>query len=74
MLLSKQEIKNALMQWNLAWDRHDLKEVMELFHEEVFFENWTGGKVSGKEGLIKAWGPWFENHGDFRFIEEETII
>ncbi|MCP3900413.1 MAG: nuclear transport factor 2 family protein, partial [Desulfobacteraceae bacterium] len=47
---------------------------MELFHEEVFFENWTGGKVSGKEGLIKAWGPWFENHGDFRFIEEETII
>ncbi len=74
MLLSKLEIKNALIQWNLAWDRHDFEKVMELFHEQAFFENWTGGKVSGKEALKKAWKPWFDNHGDFRFIEEETII
>lgn len=74
MLLSREEIKNVLIQWNLAWDRHDLEEVMELFHEQVLFENWTGQKVVGKEALKKAWGPWFENHGEFRFIEEETLI
>jgi hypothetical protein len=47
---------------------------MALFHEEVVFENWTGAKVRGKEALRKAWGPWFANHGNFRFTEEETFI
>jgi ketosteroid isomerase-like protein len=74
MLLSKEEIKNTLRQWNLAWDRHDLEAVMELFHEQVLFDNWTGGKAEGKEALKKAWGPWFKNHGDFKFTEEETFI
>jgi len=74
MTLSKRKMKNALKQWNLAWDNHDLEGVMKLFHEEVLFENWTGGKVKGKEALRKAWAPWFENHGGFRFTEEETFI
>ena len=47
---------------------------MELFHEDVLFENWTGGQAKGKENLRKAWAPWFENHGGFRFIGEETFI
>lgn len=74
MILSRREIKNALKQWNLAWDNHDLEGVMKLFHEEVLFENWTGGKAIGKEALWKAWEPWFANHGGFRFAEEETFI
>ena len=74
MPLSKREIKNALKQWNLAWDNHDLEGVMKLFHDEVFFENWTGGKAIGKEALRKAWAPWFANHGGFRFTEEDTFI
>jgi len=74
MSLSRKDIKDALKQWNLAWDNHDLEGVMELFHEEVLFENWTGGKARGKEALKKAWEPWFTNHGDFRFTEEETYI
>lgn len=61
-------------QWNHAWDKHDLNGVMELFDDEVQFENWTGGKVKGKEALRQAWAPWFENHGGFRFTEEETFI
>ena len=74
MPLSRDEIEKALKQWNLAWDNHDLEGVMALFHEDVVFDNWTGGKVKGKETLRKAWEPWFSNHGNFRFMEEETFI
>lgn len=73
-MLSKEEILQALAQWNLAWDKHDLDGVMQLFHDEVLFENWTGGRAKGRENLRKAWTPWFQNHGDFRFTEEETFI
>jgi ketosteroid isomerase-like protein len=74
MKLSKQQIKETLMGWNAAWDIHDLDGVMALFHKDVLFENWTGGKVKGKAALRKAWAPWFENHGGFRFTPEETFI
>ena len=74
MPFSRQEIEDALREWNLAWDKYDLDGVMQLFHDEIVFENWTGGKARGKEALRKAWAPWFANHGGFRFIEEETFI
>ena len=32
------------------------------------------GKARGKKALRKAWEPWFKDHGDFRFMEEETFI
>ena len=73
-MLTKEEIKKALKEWNLSWDSHDLEGVLKLMHDEVLFENWTGGKAIGKETLRKAWAPWFTNHGGFRFIEEETFI
>jgi len=74
MKLTRNEIETALKKWNLSWDNHDLDGVMDLFHEKVQFENWTGGRVRGKEALRKAWTTWFDNHGNFRFIEEETFI
>ena len=74
MKLSKEEIKNALSEWNAAWDAHDLDGVMTLFHDDVVFDNWTGGQARGKEALQKAWQPWFANHGGFRFIPEDTFI
>ena len=74
MSLSRDAIKKNLKRWNQAWDNHDLDGVMALFHEEVVFQNWTGASVRGKEALRKAWEPWFANHGDFRFLEEETFI
>ena len=73
-MLSKDEIKNRLSRWYRAWNHHDLDEVMTLFHEEILFENWTGGRAKGKGNLLRAWVSWFENHGDFRFSEEETFI
>jgi ketosteroid isomerase-like protein len=63
----------TMREWNRAWDRHDLDGVMELFHDEILFENWTGGKAVGKEALRKAWTPWFADHGNFRFQEEELF-
>jgi hypothetical protein len=32
------------------------------------------GERRWEEALGKAWGPWFANHGGFRFTEEETFI
>ena len=74
MGLGREQIKQALDQWNKAWDDHDFEGVMALFHDEILFENWTGAKVKGKDALRKAWTPWFRNHGGFRFIEEETFV
>ncbi|MBI5967069.1 MAG: nuclear transport factor 2 family protein [Deltaproteobacteria bacterium] len=73
-MLSREEIKKVLTRWNQAWNKHNLEGVMELFHEEIIFENWTGARVQGKQALYQAWKPWFENHGGFRFIREDTFI
>jgi ketosteroid isomerase-like protein len=73
-MLSRSEIETALRQWHRAWADHDLEGVMALFHEEVLFENWTGGRAAGRENLRRAWAEWFARHGGFRFIEEESFI
>ena len=74
MKLNRIQIEDALSKWNEAWDAHDLDGVMTLFHDDVVFDNWTGGQARGKEALYKAWQPWFANHGGFRFIPEDTFI
>ena len=71
---SRRKIEAALHQWHQAWADHNLDGVMELFHEDIFFENWTGGMAQGKEALRQAWASWFANHSGFRFTEEETFI
>jgi ketosteroid isomerase-like protein len=72
-MLYRKDIEDSLQKWYRAWSNHDFKEVMELFHDEIFFENWTGGKAIGKEALMKAWSEWFAKK-DFQFTEEETFI
>ncbi|CAB1077159.1 hypothetical protein JY97_03425 [Alkalispirochaeta odontotermitis] len=73
-MLSRSEIEKLLGDWNRAWDRHDLDGVMQLFHEDIIFENWTGARIKGKAKLSAAWVPWFKNHGGFKFIPEDTFI
>lgn len=73
-MLSRSDIRNLLKKWNQAWDRHDLDGVMQLFHEDVLFDNWTGASARGRDNLQKAWAAWFENHGGFRFTGEDTFI
>ena len=72
--LSRSEIKNLMSDWNQAWERYDLKGVMQLLHDDVLFENWTGAKARGRDNLEKAWAAWFANHGGFRFKGEDTFI
>ncbi|MCP3874954.1 MAG: nuclear transport factor 2 family protein [Desulfobacteraceae bacterium] len=74
MKLSRKEISAFLKEWNLAWANHDLDKVMTFSHDDVFFENWTGAYIKGTSALRNAWEPWFNNHGDFRFLDEETFI
>lgn len=73
-MLDREETIAALSRWNDAWNDHDLDRVMELLHDEVEFENWTGGRVAGKEALRKAWAPWFADHGGFRFTTEDLFV
>ena len=74
MNLKKKEIKVLLEQWNQAWENYDFDKVMALYHYDIYFENWNGAYIKGVEALKKAWKPWFDNHGNFKFMEEETFI
>jgi ketosteroid isomerase-like protein len=74
MDLSRKAFISVMNGWGEAWNRHDLQKVMELFHDDVMFENWTGALVKGKDKLRSAWEPWFQNHGGFRFLDEDLII
>ena len=47
---------------------------MALFHADVVFENWTGAIVRGKDALRQAWQPWFQDHGNFKFITEDVFV
>ena len=73
-MLTRNEISTAFAKWGAAWNEHDLDGVMDLFHDDIYFENWTGGWARGKENLRQAWTPWFANHGGFKFTDEETFI
>jgi carbonic anhydrase/acetyltransferase-like protein (isoleucine patch superfamily)/ketosteroid isomerase-like protein len=72
--LSRDQIRSILTKWNEAWNAHDLDQVLELFDDDIVFENWTGATIRGKDVLRKSWAPWFTNHGGFRFITEDIFI
>lgn len=74
MDLSKTDIILNFKDWLIAWNEHNLNEVMKLLHEDIVFENWTGDTVVGKKLLHKVWIPWFLNHGNFKFIEEDLFF
>ncbi len=74
MKLTRKEIEALWDDWNSAWDNHDLEGVMVFLHDDILFDNWTGGKAKGKEQLRNAWQDWFANHGNFKFIQEEILI
>jgi len=73
MNFSRQDLINALDKWNQSWDNYDLDGVMALFHEDIIFDNWTGGQARGKENLQKAWEPWFKNNRGFKFTGEDIF-
>ncbi len=74
MKLLRKEIKEAMAKNSVAWDNRDLEGVLELYHDDVYFENWTGGNAQGKESLRKAWTPWFTGGGDFKFNRDDLFV
>ena len=74
MQLTRDDIINSMTRWEQAWNDHDIDGVMALFHENVLFEHWYGTQVQGWEALRRAWAPWFERHGNFRFTTEDLIV
>jgi ketosteroid isomerase-like protein len=74
MALSREQLREAMDCWGRSWDAHDIDGVMELFHEEIYFEHWTGTSVEGHGALRAAWTPWFREHGGFRFTTEDLFI
>jgi ketosteroid isomerase-like protein len=73
-MLSRDELERTITEFNEAFNAHDLDEVLDMLHEEVYFENWTGGRVRGIESLRAAWAPWFRDHGGFLFTHEDVLI
>jgi ketosteroid isomerase-like protein len=73
-VLTRNEIERTIAKWNEAFNAHDLEGVLEWLHDEIYFENWTGGSVKGIESLKTAWAPWFKDHGDFKFTHEDVLI
>ena len=74
MNLSRTDIADLWEDWNKAWNTHDLDRVLAFFHDEIYFENWTGGYAKGKKKLREGWLDWFLNHGDFVFIQEDMFF
>ena len=74
MKLSREEIKEAMAKNSVGWDNRDLDGVLELYHDDVYFENWTGGHAQGKKALHEAWTPWFTSGGDFKFNREDLFV
>ena len=74
MKLSKEEIKEAMAKNSLAWDNRDLEGVLEIYHNDVYFENWTGGNAKGKEALRQAWTSWFTSGGKFIFHRDDLFV
>ena len=73
-MLSRDELERTVAEFSEAFNAHDLDAVLDMLHEEIYFENWTGGRVRGIESLRAAWAPWFRDHGDFHFTNEDILI
>jgi len=69
-----EEVKLVFKEWLKSWNNHDLEGVLSLFHNDVIFDNFTGTKIVGREMLQKVWKPWFLNHGNFMFFEEDIFF
>ena len=72
--LTRDEIRQLLIKMNDDFNDHNLEGVLEKLHPDIYFENWTGGRVNGIEALRDAWAPWFKDHGGFHFTNEDIVI
>lgn len=74
MKLTRDQIIEFMNNWNQAWDAYDIDGVVDGFTDDIVFDNWTGGRVEGKDNIKAAWGPWFANNGGFKFVFEDLFV
>ena len=74
MKLTREQIREEMAKNSVSWDNHDLEGVLEMYHDDIYFENWTGGNAKGKQALREAWTPWFTSGGNFKFNQEDLFI
>lgn len=74
MKLTKEDITEALQQWLVAWNNHNLDNVLALFDPDAHFEHWTGAQVTGIRNLKRAWSKWFQEQDNFTFELEDLIV
>ena len=55
MQLSKETIRETIITWFSHWNRQDLDSVIELFDDDVIFENWHNRTLKGKNSIRRAW-------------------
>lgn len=72
--MAPQNLHAFLESWIAAWNGHDLDGVLSAMADDVVFEHWTGATLRGKRQLQLAWGPWFANHGEFRFDVKSVCV
>ena len=72
--LNREELHTLISDWMVAWNNHDLNEVMKLFAEDATFVSWSGSIVHGKNKIRTAWAPWFSNHNNFTFEVDNIYI
>jgi hypothetical protein len=67
-------MKEQIENWFQKWNEKDLNGVMELFHDEIVFENWNSIRFTGKESLRTMLNLWFSNDPDFFFLIEDILF
>lgn len=73
MGLEKCDMLGLVTNWIQKWNNKDLDGVMELFHDDIVFDNWTSIRVSGKESLRQMLNLWFSDDREFTFNIEDIF-
>lgn len=68
------EINGIFEQWQNAWNTHDMRAFVELFHEDGTWIVWTGrvwrGRKAIEDGHVEAHRTFFRNSTQFSHPEE----
>jgi uncharacterized protein (TIGR02246 family) len=54
-------IKRVIMQFEEAWNKHDVDACSSLFRPDAEFTSWKGERAQGRENIRKFLAPLFKN-------------
>ena len=74
MLTSTEQTRATIEQFNEAFNRYDVDAVMTLMTDDIIFENSSGGRFEGKEGVRAVLSRAFEMMSMGGFTTEELFV